>query len=37
MGHVDGKSPGEVVFGERMSETAYRDAEARRTAKAGAE
>jgi ectoine hydroxylase-related dioxygenase (phytanoyl-CoA dioxygenase family) len=32
MGHVDGKSPGEVVFGERMSETAYRDAEARRDA-----
>jgi ectoine hydroxylase-related dioxygenase (phytanoyl-CoA dioxygenase family) len=27
MGHVDGKSPGEVVFGSRMSETAYRDAE----------
>jgi len=23
MGHVDGKSPGEVVFGERLSETAY--------------
>jgi ectoine hydroxylase-related dioxygenase (phytanoyl-CoA dioxygenase family) len=30
MGHVDGRSPGEVVFGERMAETAYRDAEARR-------
>jgi ectoine hydroxylase-related dioxygenase (phytanoyl-CoA dioxygenase family) len=30
MGHVDGKSPGEVVFGERFAETAYRDAEQRR-------
>jgi ectoine hydroxylase-related dioxygenase (phytanoyl-CoA dioxygenase family) len=30
MGHVDGRSPGEVVFGERLAETAYRDAEARR-------
>jgi ectoine hydroxylase-related dioxygenase (phytanoyl-CoA dioxygenase family) len=30
MGHVDGRSPGEVVFGERFAETAYRDAEARR-------
>lgn len=30
MGHVDGKSPGEVVFGARLAETAYRDAEARR-------
>jgi ectoine hydroxylase-related dioxygenase (phytanoyl-CoA dioxygenase family) len=30
MGHVDGRSPGEVVFGERMAETAYRDAERRR-------
>jgi ectoine hydroxylase-related dioxygenase (phytanoyl-CoA dioxygenase family) len=30
MGHVDGKSPGELVFGERFAETAYRDAEARR-------
>ena len=29
MGHVDGRSPGEVVFGERMAETAYRDREAR--------
>jgi ectoine hydroxylase-related dioxygenase (phytanoyl-CoA dioxygenase family) len=29
MGHVDGKSPGEVVFGPRMAETAYKDAEAR--------
>lgn len=29
MGHVDGKSPGEVVFGDRMAEVAYRDAEAR--------
>ena len=27
MGHVDGRSPGEVVFGERMAETAYRDSE----------
>ena len=24
MGHVDGRSPGEVVFGDRMAETAYR-------------
>jgi ectoine hydroxylase-related dioxygenase (phytanoyl-CoA dioxygenase family) len=31
MGHVDGKSPGEVVLGERFAETAYRDAEQRRT------
>src|SRR4029078_9068884 len=23
MGHVDGASPGEVVFGERMAQTAY--------------
>ena len=30
MGHVEGRSPGEVVFGERFAETAYRDAEARR-------
>ena len=30
MGHVDGKSPGEVVFGQRMAEVAYRDAETRR-------
>ena len=30
MGHVDGKSPGEVVFGDRMAETAYRDSEQRR-------
>lgn len=30
MGHVDGRSPGAVVFGERFDETAYRDAEARR-------
>ncbi len=29
MGHVDGRSPGEVVFGERLAETAYRDAEQR--------
>jgi len=34
MGHVDGKSPGEVVFGERMSETAYRDAERARATRA---
>ena len=27
MGHIDGKSPGEVVFGDRMAQTAYRDAE----------
>jgi ectoine hydroxylase-related dioxygenase (phytanoyl-CoA dioxygenase family) len=31
MGHVDGRSPGEVVFGERFAETAYRDAERRRS------
>jgi ectoine hydroxylase-related dioxygenase (phytanoyl-CoA dioxygenase family) len=31
MGHVDGKSPGEVVFGARMAETAYRDSEQRGT------
>jgi ectoine hydroxylase-related dioxygenase (phytanoyl-CoA dioxygenase family) len=30
MGHVDGHSPGEVVFGGRFAETAYRDAERRR-------
>ncbi|MEP6626115.1 MAG: phytanoyl-CoA dioxygenase family protein, partial [Acidimicrobiia bacterium] len=30
MGHIDGRSPGEVVFGARMAEQAYRDAEARR-------
>jgi ectoine hydroxylase-related dioxygenase (phytanoyl-CoA dioxygenase family) len=30
MGHVDGHSPGEVVFGARLAETAYRDAEHRR-------
>jgi ectoine hydroxylase-related dioxygenase (phytanoyl-CoA dioxygenase family) len=24
MGHVDGRSPGEVVFGDRLAETAYR-------------
>jgi ectoine hydroxylase-related dioxygenase (phytanoyl-CoA dioxygenase family) len=33
MGHVDGRSPGEVVFGERMAETAYRDSERRRDEK----
>jgi hypothetical protein len=27
MGHIDGASPGEVVFGERMAQTAYRDGE----------
>jgi ectoine hydroxylase-related dioxygenase (phytanoyl-CoA dioxygenase family) len=32
MGHVDGKSPGEVVFGDRMAETAYRDSERARAA-----
>jgi ectoine hydroxylase-related dioxygenase (phytanoyl-CoA dioxygenase family) len=31
MGHVDGKSPGEVVFGDRFAETAYLDAEQRRS------
>jgi ectoine hydroxylase-related dioxygenase (phytanoyl-CoA dioxygenase family) len=31
MGHIDGRSPGEVVFGERFAETAYRDSEARGT------
>ncbi len=31
MGHVDGASPGEVVFGARMAETAYRDSEQRGT------
>jgi hypothetical protein len=30
MGHVDGKSPGEVLFGDRMAETAYKDSEQRR-------
>lgn len=34
MGHVDGRSPGEVVFGERMAETAYRDVEDRREERA---
>ena len=29
MGHVDGLSPGEVAFGPRMAETAYRDSEQR--------
>jgi ectoine hydroxylase-related dioxygenase (phytanoyl-CoA dioxygenase family) len=29
MGHVDGRSPGEVVFGDRFAETAYRDSERR--------
>jgi ectoine hydroxylase-related dioxygenase (phytanoyl-CoA dioxygenase family) len=36
MGHVDGKSPGEVVFGERLAQTAYRDAEAARARKSEA-
>jgi ectoine hydroxylase-related dioxygenase (phytanoyl-CoA dioxygenase family) len=31
MGHIDGVSPGEVVFGARMAETAYRDSEQRGT------
>ena len=31
MGHVDGASPGEVVFGAHMAETAYRDSERRGT------
>jgi ectoine hydroxylase-related dioxygenase (phytanoyl-CoA dioxygenase family) len=35
MGHVDGASPGEVVFGERFAETAYRDAERRRQGRDG--
>lgn len=35
MGHVDGASPGEVVFGERFAETAYRDAERRRQRRGG--
>lgn len=35
MGHVDGRSPGEVVFGERMRETAYRDVEERQGASIG--
>ena len=30
MGHVDGRSPGEVLLGERFAETAYRDSERRR-------
>jgi ectoine hydroxylase-related dioxygenase (phytanoyl-CoA dioxygenase family) len=34
MGHVEGRSPGEVVFGERFAETAYRDAEQRRASAA---
>jgi ectoine hydroxylase-related dioxygenase (phytanoyl-CoA dioxygenase family) len=32
MGHIDGRSPGEVVFGERFAERAYRDAEQQRSA-----
>jgi ectoine hydroxylase-related dioxygenase (phytanoyl-CoA dioxygenase family) len=35
MGHVDGRSPGEVVFGDRFAETAYRDAEQRRAGPSG--
>jgi ectoine hydroxylase-related dioxygenase (phytanoyl-CoA dioxygenase family) len=31
MGHVDGASPGEVAFGARLAETAYRDSELRGT------
>ena len=31
MGHVDGASPGEVVFGARLAEVAYRDSERRGT------
>jgi ectoine hydroxylase-related dioxygenase (phytanoyl-CoA dioxygenase family) len=27
MGHIDGASPGEVVFGERMAQTAYQNGE----------
>ena len=27
MGHIDGASPGEVVFGDRMAQTAYQDGE----------
>jgi ectoine hydroxylase-related dioxygenase (phytanoyl-CoA dioxygenase family) len=37
MGHVDGRSPGEVVFGSRLAETAYRDAEAARADRAASE
>jgi ectoine hydroxylase-related dioxygenase (phytanoyl-CoA dioxygenase family) len=33
MGHVDGRSPGEVAFGTRFAETAYRDAEQRERAR----
>jgi ectoine hydroxylase-related dioxygenase (phytanoyl-CoA dioxygenase family) len=29
MGHIDGKSPGEVVFGERLAETAYAEVDRR--------
>jgi biotin/methionine sulfoxide reductase len=32
---VDGKSPGEVVFGERLAQTAYRDAERARAERGG--
>lgn len=31
MGHIDGASPGEFVFGGRFAETAYKTAEQRRT------
>ena len=31
MGHVDGRAPGEVVFGPRFAETAYKDSEQRGT------
>ena len=30
MGHVDGASPGEVVFGDRLAEQAYRREDRRR-------
>jgi ectoine hydroxylase-related dioxygenase (phytanoyl-CoA dioxygenase family) len=33
MGHIDGLSPGEVAFGDRMAETAYRDSERARAAR----
>jgi ectoine hydroxylase-related dioxygenase (phytanoyl-CoA dioxygenase family) len=29
MGHIDGKSPGEVVFGQRLAETAYTEVDRR--------
>ena len=30
MGHIDGASPGEFVFGDRFNETAYKTAEERK-------